>query len=194
MRRTSRTRSGPPKRPCSGSAVSILPRNYTDVRIAYTNTEVWVRLSTFDQWLWLDEAASRTPESLVSWDAATLVIDTNGSAHGTPSSSSFRFVGELGSWRPRTDYQAAYVGTGTAWNLAPHVSFTTETGWRGDTPNNAGPDRGWVITFRIPFSSLGLSGPPAAGTIWRLGAQVHDRDSQAAAAVTEMWPEGFGRD
>lgn len=169
-------------------------RNYTDVRVGYTNSEVWVRLSTFDQWLWLDDAASRTPESLETWDAATLVIDTNGSAQGAPSSGSFRFVGELGSWRPRTDYQAAYVGTGTAWRGVTNLPFTTETGWRGDALNNAGPDRGWLITFRIPFSSLGLSGPPPDGTIWRLGAQVHDRDSLAAPAVTEMWPEGFARE
>lgn len=168
-------------------------RNYTDVRIAYTNTEVWVRLSTFDQWLWLDEAATRTPESLETWDAATVVIDTNGTSQGAPSASAFRFVGELGSWRPRTDYQAAYTGTGTSWNRVP-LAFTTETVWRGDAPNNAGADRGWVITFRIPFASLGLAGPPAAGTIWRLGAQVHDRDSLATPAVSEMWPDGFGRE
>jgi hypothetical protein len=169
-------------------------RNYTDVRVAYTNTEMWVRLSTFDQWLWLDEAVSRTPESLETWDAATVVIDTDGTSQGAPSSGSFRFVGELGSWRPRTDYQAAYVGTGSGWGLAPQLAFTTETGWRGDTPNNAGADRGWTITFRIPFASLGLSGPPPAGTTWRVGAQVHDRDSVAAAPVTDAWPEGFARE
>jgi hypothetical protein len=61
--------------------------------------------------------------------------------------------------------------------------------------NNGGADRGWVITFRIPFSSLGLSGPPPAGTVWRLGAQVHDRDSPSLPAVSDKaWPEGFGRD
>jgi hypothetical protein len=51
-----------------------------------------------------------------------------------------------------------------------------------------------VITFRIPFSSLGLSGPPPAGTVWRLGAQVHDRDAQGGPTVSDQWPEGFGRD
>jgi hypothetical protein len=169
-------------------------RNYTDVRIAYTNTEVWVRLQTFDQWLWLDDAASRTPASLETWDAATVVIDTNAGALDPPSSTSYRFVGELSSWRPRTDYQAAYMGNGTSWSLAPSLSFTTETGWRGDALNNGGPDRGWVITFRIPFSSLGLSGAPAAGTLWRIGAQVHDRDSQSGTASAQAWPEGFGPD
>ena len=68
-------------------------RNYTDVRIAYTSTEVWVRLQSFDQWLWLDDAASRTPASLETWDAATVMIDTNGGALDAPSSTSYRFVG-----------------------------------------------------------------------------------------------------
>jgi len=169
-------------------------RNYTDVRVAYTSTEIWIRLSTFDQWLWVDEAASRTPDSLESWDAATVVLDTAVLPQSSPSATSYRFTGELSSWRPRTDYQAAWVGTGTAWSHAPALGFTTETFWRGDAANNSGPDRGWVITFRIPFSSLGLAGPPADGTVWRLGTQVHDRDAQGVPAFSEQWPEAFGRD
>lgn len=169
-------------------------RNYTDVRVAYTNTEIWIRLTTFDQWLWLDEAASRTPDSLETWDAATVVLDTAVLAQDAPAPTSYRFAGELSSWRPRTDYQAAWVGTGTAWSQAPAATFTTETFWRGDAANNTGPDRGWVITFRIPFSSLGLSGPPPAGTVWRLGTEVHDRDAQGGPVVSDHWPEAFGRD
>ncbi len=169
-------------------------QNYTDVRIAYTDDELWVRLAIFDQWLWLDDAASRTPASLVTWDAATLVLDT-GSGGSAPAGTSYRFVGELSSFRPRTDYQAAYRGTGTAWGTPAALSFVTETGWRGDALNNSGPDRGWNITFRIPFSSLGLVGPPASGTTWRLGVQVHDRDSQTGTAVSDkFWPETFAVD
>ncbi|HVG85108.1 MAG TPA: hypothetical protein VM820_11335, partial [Vicinamibacterales bacterium] len=58
-------------------------RNYTDVRIAYTSTEVCVRLQTFDQWLWLDDAASRTAASVETWDAATVVIDASAGALNT---------------------------------------------------------------------------------------------------------------
>jgi len=167
-------------------------QNYTDVRVGYTSQELWVHLSVFDQWLWQDDAPSRTPASLVEWDAATLVLDRSGDAPASPSAGSYRFVGELSGWRPRTDYQAAYVGTGSAWSYAPDVPFTTETGWRGDALNTSGADRGWTITFHIPFASLGLSGPPTAGTVWRLGVLVHDRDAAALPAVSDkFWPETF---
>jgi hypothetical protein len=48
---------------------------------------------------------------------------------------------------------------------------------------------GWQAEFEIPFSSLGLSGPPAAGTQWGLGVVVHDRDE--AVNPDRVWPENF---
>jgi hypothetical protein len=144
--------------------------------------------------LWLDEAATRTPASLEAWDAVSLFLDASDAASGPPSASSYRFVGELNSWRPRTDYQAAFVGSSGSWSVSP-AAFTTEATWRGDAVNNSGADRGWFITFHIPFASLGLSGPPAAGTSWKLAVQVHDRDSIGQAAVSDkFWPESFARD
>jgi hypothetical protein len=170
-------------------------RNYTDVRIAYSADEVWINLSVFDQWLWEDDAATRSPASLEQWDAATVLLDTNSVVSTAPVVGSYRFVGELSWWRPRDDYQAAYVGTGTGWSLSQSTAFTSETGWRGDAPNNTVPDRGWTITFHIPFSSLGRSGPPPAGTVWHLGFIVHDKDSAAVPAVSDtFWPESQVRD
>ena len=170
-------------------------QNYADVRVAYTRQELWINLEIFDQWLWEDDSASRTAASLEQWDAATLAIDTGSTAGSAPSTSAYRFVGELGWWRPRTDYQAVYRGTGIAWALSASVPFTTETGWRGNAPNDNIEDRGWVITFHIPFSSLGLSGPPPAGTVWRLGVQIHDKDLGTQPAVAgAAWPEAFTRD
>jgi hypothetical protein len=171
-------------------------KNYTDVRVAYTSSELWVTLSIFDQWLFEDDAATRSPGSLEQWDAATLLLDTSGNASAL-STSCYRFVGELNWWRPRADYQAAYVGNGTAWAGLPASSFTTEAGWRGDAPNSsgtAGADRGWTITFHIPFATLGVSGPPPAGTVWRLGLAVHDKDSAAGAAATTFWTTTMVRD
>ncbi len=169
--------------------------NYADVRVAYTNQELWINLEIFDQWLWEDDSASRTPASLEQWDAATLAVDTGSTPGTAPSTSAYRFVGQLNWWRPRTDYQAAYRGTGAAWAPAASLPFTTETGWRGNAPNDASEDRGWVITFHIPFSSLGLSGAPPAGAVWRLGLQIHDKDvSSLAAAAGAAWPETFARD
>lgn len=170
-------------------------QNYADVRIGHTAQELWIRVAVFDQWLWLDEAATRTPASLETWDAVSLYLDASDVASGPPAASSYRFVGELNSWRPRTDYQAAYAGNGSGWSLSPSTAFTTDATWRGDAVNNAVADRGWIITFHIPFASLGLSGPPATGTNWKLAVQVHDRDSLAQAAVSDkFWPEGFARD
>lgn len=168
-------------------------QNYADVRVAYTDSELWVRVAVFDQWLWVDEAASRTPASLETWDAVSLVLDTGSGTATAPAVGAYRFVGELSSWRPRTDYQAVYAGNGTAWNLTT-APFTTETTWRGDALNNTGADRGWTITFRIPFASLGVTSP-ATGTTWKLGVQVHDRDAQGQPAVSDkFWPEGYSRD
>jgi hypothetical protein len=169
-------------------------QNYTDVRVGYTSQEIWINLAVFDRWLWEDDSPTRTPDSLQLWDAATLTLDTNSSPGAKPGTSSYRFIGALSWWRPRSDYQAAYRGTGTAWTAAA-IPFTTETGWRGDAPNNTVEDRGWTITFTIPFSSLGLSGPPPSGTVWRLGVLSHDKDSQNQVAVSDkFWPEAFNRD
>ncbi|HEY7287464.1 MAG TPA: DNRLRE domain-containing protein [Vicinamibacterales bacterium] len=168
-------------------------KNYTDIRVAYTDTEVWVTLSVVDQWLFEDDAATRTPASLEQWDAATLLIDTSGSATST-SATCFRFVGELNWWRPRTDYQAMYAGNGSGWTLGTSSAFTTEAGWRGDAPNNTGADKGWTITFHIPYAAVGKSGAPSAGTTWRMGVIVHDKDSAAGAATTTSWPDTLVRD
>jgi hypothetical protein len=172
-------------------------QNYADARVAYTSQELWISLEIFDQWLWEDDSSSRTPQSLEMWDAATVTLDTGMTVPGLPAATSYRFVGELNWWRPRNDYQAVYRGNGADWMLSS-VPFTTETGWRGDAPNSSGAtgsDRGWAITFHIPFSSLGLSGPPPTGAVWRLGVQVHDKDLAAEPAVTNtFWPEAFVRD
>jgi hypothetical protein len=171
-------------------------QNYTDIRVAYTETELWVSLSVFDQWLFEDESQTRTAASLEQWDAATMLVDTSGTATA-PASTSRRFVGELNWWRPRADYQAAYVGSGSGWTTAPAASIVTETAWRGDAPNTSGAgseDRGWVITFHVPYAALGVSGRPDPGTVWRLGFIVHDKDSAAGPATNSSWPTTLVRD
>jgi hypothetical protein len=169
-------------------------QNYADVRVAYTNTEVWITLSVFDQWLHVDESASRTPASLEQWDAATLLLDTTGRATYAPAAGSYRFVASLNWSRPRTDYQAVYTGASGAWTLGTASSFTTEAVWRGDAPNNTGADRGWTLTFHLPYAAVGLAGPPADGTAWRMGVLLHDKDASGGAATTTAWPTAAVRD
>jgi hypothetical protein len=53
-------------------------------------------------------------------------------------------------------------------------------------------DKGWQVTFRIPFISLGLSGPPPEGTVWDIAVRLHDRDNQSGSAIPDqVWPTGM---
>jgi hypothetical protein len=52
-------------------------------------------------------------------------------------------------------------------------------------------DRGWRITFRIPFTSLGLSSPPPEGTKWGIAIRMFDRDDEAGTPIMpKTWPGG----
>jgi hypothetical protein len=163
--------------------------NYADVRVGYDDTELYVQLAAFDRRLWY--STTPTPGDLATWDAATLYLDLDGNAGSTPDANAYRFVGQLNWWEPRTSYQAVYRGNGSSWVMAT-VPFNATTGWRGDAPNNNGDDRGWVATFQIPFTSLGLSGPPSQGTVWGMAMTLHDRDSSTGPSLPDKtWPEAM---
>uniref|UniRef100_A0A7C4L0W6 DNRLRE domain-containing protein n=1 Tax=Bellilinea caldifistulae TaxID=360411 RepID=A0A7C4L0W6_9CHLR len=60
--------------------------------------------------------------------------------------------------------------------------------------NNENDDRGWRITFHMPYASLGLS-KPAEGSQWRMALISHDRDSRDGPPGTAfIWPEAAERD
>jgi len=62
--------------------------------------------------------------------------------------------------------------------------------WRGEYPNNDVDDRGWAVTFYVPFESLGLDGPPEDGTVWGMAVTLHDRDDAGGIAIADqVWPE-----
>jgi hypothetical protein len=154
--------------------------NYTDVRVGYTDQELYVRLQTFDRLLWYDTQPSQS--DLERWDAGSLSLDLGGGKR-------YRFMGQLVWWEERDHSQAAYQWDGSNWSPAS-ISFKTKTGWRGQQPNDMQDDRGWWINFNIPFESLGLSGPPDPGTIWHMALKLHDRDSAAGPARPDhLWPE-----
>jgi hypothetical protein len=51
---------------------------------------------------------------------------------------------------------------------------------------------GWQADIEIPFSSLGLAGPPSMGKLWGLSVMVHDRDDAAGTSIPhQVWPEGM---
>ena len=164
--------------------------NYADVRVAYTDKELWVHVAAFDRRLWYSTEPSTN--TLASWDAATLLISLDGNVGTAINASDYRFTGQL-NWGPsegsRTPWQAAWHGSGAGWSAAP-LAFTTLSGWRGDAPNSDSDDRGWTLTFQIPFASLGQTGKPAAGDMWGMAVLLHDRDDAAGTPISDQkWPE-----
>lgn len=161
--------------------------NYADVRVGYTNSELYVNVTAFDKRLWYDTTPSAS--DFESWDAVTLYLNTTGNSGSTPSTSAYRFKAQLNWWESRTNYQASYRGNGSGWTTTA-IPFTTSTGWRGNAPNDNSDDRGWVVTFQIPFSSLGVASPPASQSIWGMALALHDRDDATGTPITDkVWPE-----
>jgi hypothetical protein len=166
---------------------------YADVRMGYTPTELYALVTVIDRQLWYQQGLTSPSPNMTSYDSATLLLNLAGQNASTLGSRSYRFDAELNWTEPsRAGYQTAYVGNGTTWS-ASNVAFTTSAGWRGDTGPNSGVDaKGWVVTYHIPYSSLGLTGPPAQNTIWGLGMQVHNRDDAAGTAIADqVWPSGL---
>lgn len=167
--------------------------NYADVRMGYNPDQLVVNVAAFDRRLWYDKSPSAA--DLTAWDAVTIYLSLNGVPGATLGADAYRFVGQLTWWEdPRTQWQAAYRHNGTAWSPAS-LPFASYAGWRGDVPNTDGDDRGWSISFGIPFSSLGLAGPPPQGTMWRLAIVLHDRDDAAGTPIPDKtWPESMSAD
>lgn len=161
--------------------------NYTDIRIGYNDDHLYVNFAVSDRRLWYD----RTPSvaDMTKWDTVSLFLDLDGNTGSAPDAHAYRFVAQLNHWQARDDYQAAYRGNGSGWQLAS-IPFTTSSGWRGDAPNTNEDDRGWIMTFNIPYTSLGLSGKPPRDTIWGLGLVTHDRDDADGTPIADkVWPE-----
>jgi hypothetical protein len=160
--------------------------NAVDVRVGYRQGALEVYLSVMDRRLWFDP--SPAPGELTAWDSASLYLDTNGDTGSAPDAHSFRFDARLSWWAGREPHHVAYRGNGSGWSAAS-VPFGTTTGWRGDAPNNNIDDRGWTLAYEIPFSSLGVSEPPAPGTIWGMGLVAHDRDAAGGPPLADQaWP------
>ena len=161
--------------------------NSVDVRVRYQDQYLYVRVAVFDRRLWYDQSPS--PDSLTDWDSASLYLNTDGNTGSVPSPTSYRFDAQLVWWEARDDYQAAYRGSGSDW-IQASLPFTTTSFWRGEVPNNDIDDRGWGVTYYIPFDSLGLTQVPASLSTWGMGLAVHDRDDLSGSPIVDqVWPE-----
>lgn len=162
--------------------------NYADVRVGYNDDQMVVQVAIFDRLLWFDNTPSLAEIS--DWDGVTLYLNTSGNTGSSPTSDSYQFLGTYTS-RAGNDHYGAYEGSGGTWVLSS-ADFSINFGTQASGFNNEVDDRGWWIAFVVPFSSLGLTGPPANGDVWGVGIEVHDRDDAAGTAIPKpVWPDGL---
>lgn len=160
--------------------------NLANVRVGYNDNELYVRVAVFDRLLWYDTTPAAA--DLASWDSVSLYLDLDGTTRTALSEDAYWFVGQLTWWEEREAYQAAYRWDGAAWRLFSGA-YSTSAGWRGNAPNDQINDKGWVLTYQIPFASLGLSSAPVEGTKWRMFLSVHDRDDASGTNISDtIWP------
>ncbi len=79
--------------------------------------------------------------------------------------------------------QGAYfsIGDGTKTPKGKAVySYKYAATVHGKLNSAAGTDKGYDVELAIPWSEIGLSGPPKAGTTWGFNVLSRDRDSEAA--------------
>ena len=164
-------------------------QSYADVRFIYNSEKLHVVFHIIDRYLFYD--ATPTPAEMPNWDAATIYLDLDGNSGSTPDGNAYRFMGQLSSLNDsRTGFDVAYVGNGSGWTQTS-LDFETFIGTQttNGLNNTTGDDDGWNLNIRIPWSSLGLSGPPAEGTVWGLGLTLHDEDG--TAHENRHWPESL---
>lgn len=163
--------------------------NYYDVRIGYSDTALFVYIAAFDRLLWYD--ATPTVNELENWDSISLFL-TPSNQNQLIVNQSMRFdAGLAPNELPRDQFQAGYRWNGSQWNRG-NYSFTTFTSWRGEAMNDSNDDRGWSISYKIPFTTLGINQKPADNTIWKMGIIGNDRDYLNGAVIpSQQWPKNF---
>lgn len=167
-------------------------QNYADVRLNYINDGLMVYVHMMDRYLWYD--TTPTAPTLTEWDAVTLYLDRANSTANAPAATSYRFDVQFGPYHWDNDraaaYQTAYRGNGSTWQTYS-AATVTRSEWQGKGYN--GPEaRGWFAQIFVPYADIGLNGKPTAGTVWKLGVAVHDRDDAAGADIAaQTWPAGM---
>ncbi len=173
-------------------------RNYSDVRIGYTDSALEIRVTVADYYLWYDPTANSSTD-LTQYDTVTIYLDTNNDRATAPQTDDYRFRIGARHWENINNYMRQARGNGGSWNTGwtPPSNWMAQSGlsWScnpGPNSNACGIDYGWTAIFTIPWTTLGLSGRPSDGIVWGLGVQVHDQDLNSGTPLTpEVWPESL---
>ena len=157
--------------------------NSADVRVYYYEEYLMVVVHIIDRLHWSDPF--KNAADLTNWDAISLYLDLDGNDGFAPGTNSYRLDAQLDGLK------AGSQGDGSTWQSDPSAAYSIETSWRGDQGPNSGVDgKGWQVKYSIPFSSLGLTSPPANGTIWGFSLILHDRDDSLGSNIRHTtWPE-----
>jgi hypothetical protein len=172
------------------------------VRIAYSPEGLYWRATGIDYYLWYEDDP-QPADDLTHYDALAIYLDTDHDRATAPQSDDYYFLVSLHGDGPGEDtpqYRRQARGTGSGWNPSAisSAAWLDYSGWQwsdsGPNDNGGNIDFGWVMGGTIPWSVLGLSGPPAAGTVWGLGVLQYDQDqSLSSPTIQENWPETFNR-
>jgi len=178
--------------------LGVPSKNYVDVRLAYTTQALNVRATIVDYYLWYKDAPS-AGDDLTAYDAVSIYVDTAFDRAAKPQTDDYTFLVGARPW-PNGNAEAYHRqarGTGSGWNAGWSGTWMDDEDmqWEsGPGPNsNDSIDYGWTAIYTIPWTTVGLSGPPAEGTVWGLGVQLYDRDSESSQGIVapEHWPEGL---
>lgn len=165
--------------------------NYADVRVGYNDDNIVVQVPVYDRLLYFDNTP--TVAELPDWDSVSLYLNLDGNSGGAPTSSSYWFIGQHNKTQGSTTHYGVYQGNGSGWTPSA-LSFEFNSGTQASGFNDQDNDRGYWVSFVIPFSSLGLSQRPSPQTIWGAAIAVHDRDSDSSNIPDQLWPTGVDDD
>lgn len=163
--------------------------NFADVRAAFSDEQLSVFVHVYDRLVYLNDVP--TVADIEQWDAVTLNLQLDGNSGSGIDAQSFRFTGHPAIHGNPTGNRAVYQGSGGSWSEVT-LDFSFNGGRQTDGVSDQKADKGFWVAFKIPFESLGFSGPPAEGTVWGVGVTVHDRDDGANTAIADrVWPDGM---
>jgi len=180
-------------------------RNYVDVRVGYNAEGLALWANVVDYFVWYDPAATAGSD-LTQYDGLAIYLDTGVRGGGTLRDDDYRFLGGVGLWVEEPDqpnYRRSARGRDGVWDASWTGDWSVGS-WANwfDVPGcPSGPNRnacgaddyGWQMWTYIPWSTLGVAGPPPAGQHWGLGLTLYDRDEPLPAGplAPESWPETF---
>ena len=170
--------------------------NYIDVRVTYDEQALYFDARIADYFLWCDSDGATDPRL---HDAVAFYLDAGSPGGPAPQADDYFFVSGYVFWPSGNDaWHRQGRGNGGTWDESwlplPEWTDTTTARFYNSGPNdNSDRDAGWTTTVKIPWSTLGSSGPPPPGTTWGLGAVLYDQDepSPASPAAAKAWPEGM---